>query len=109
MSDGQGSPSLRGSRNGAATAGLFNETHGLFGSFTPVAPGTPEGPAEQQMLTADQDEFNLAVQTFDTDLRNGASQSQLEQDAQVVVTALQDLVTAEFNFTLDTQRDKGHQ
>jgi uncharacterized protein (TIGR03118 family) len=27
------------------TAGLDHETHGLFGSLTPVAPGTPEGAA----------------------------------------------------------------
>src|SRR6202030_4717533 len=30
------------------TAGLFGESHGLFGSLTPVAAGTPEGPAEAQ-------------------------------------------------------------
>src|SRR4029077_4382678 len=34
------------------TAGLDNEQHGLFGSLTPVAPGTPEGPAEAQVVVA---------------------------------------------------------
>src|SRR5205085_8073671 len=31
------------------TAGLAHESHGLFGSLSAVPPGTPEGPAEQQM------------------------------------------------------------
>ena len=30
----------------------FDESHGLFGSLTTVAPGTPEGPAEAQMVQA---------------------------------------------------------
>jgi uncharacterized protein (TIGR03118 family) len=30
------------------TAGLDQETHGLFGSLTPVVPGTPEGAAKHQ-------------------------------------------------------------
>ncbi len=34
------------------TAGLFGETHGLLGSLTSVASGTPEGPAEHQLVTA---------------------------------------------------------
>src|SRR5262249_7577315 len=55
------------------TAGLFGETHGLFGSLTPVAPGTPEGQAEQQMVTAAQDVFTMAVNTFNSDLASGAS------------------------------------
>src|SRR3954447_1992677 len=50
------------------TAGLFDETHGLFGSLTPVAPGTPEGPAEQQRVTAFADVLQIAVQTLNTDL-----------------------------------------
>src|SRR5262249_49012821 len=34
------------------TAGLDHENHGLFGSLSPVAAGTPEGPAEAQKVTA---------------------------------------------------------
>jgi hypothetical protein len=42
-----------GAAGGAAdtvyfTAGLDHEMHGLFGSLTSVAAGTPEGPAEAQ-------------------------------------------------------------
>jgi hypothetical protein len=89
------------------TAGLDNETHGLFGSLTPVAPGTPEGPAEQQMVTALLDEFQLAVQTFNTDLSSGASKAQLRQDREAVETALRDFVRAEVNLVLDTSADQG--
>ena len=32
------------------TAGLDHEMHGLFGSLTPVAQGTPEGPAEARAV-----------------------------------------------------------
>src|SRR5262249_15427525 len=34
------------------TAGLFGETHGLFGSLSPVAAGSAEGDAEAQRVTA---------------------------------------------------------
>src|SRR5262249_37695213 len=34
------------------TAGTFGESHGLFGSLTTVAPGSPEGPAEAQWVQA---------------------------------------------------------
>jgi len=89
------------------TAGLFGETHGLFGSLTPVAAGSPEGPAEQQMVTAFQDVFQLAVVQFNTDLTNGASQSQLRMDLQAVETSLRDFVRAELNFVLDIRADQG--
>jgi uncharacterized protein (TIGR03118 family) len=62
------------------TAGLDGEMHGLFGSLTPVAAGTPEGPAEQQMVTAFLDEFQLAVQKLNSDLGTGATKAQLRQD-----------------------------
>jgi uncharacterized protein (TIGR03118 family) len=89
------------------TAGLFGETHGLFGSLAPVAAGTPEGPAEQQMVTAFQDVFNLAVQTLNTDITSGASKTQIRQDEQAVETALRNFVRAELNFVLDTHADQG--
>jgi len=37
------------------TAGIFDEAHGLFGSFTTVTSGSPEGPAESQWVTANKD------------------------------------------------------
>jgi uncharacterized protein (TIGR03118 family) len=89
------------------TAGLFHETHGLFGSLTPVAAGSSEGPAEQQMVTAFLDVFQMAVQKFNTDLSNGASQPQLQQDQQAVQTALRDFERAEQNFVRDSSADQG--
>ena len=89
------------------TAGLFDETHGLFGSLTPVAPGTPEGPAEQQNVTAFLDEFQLAVQTLNNDLSSGASIAQLKQDEAAVDTALHELIVAELRFVFDSFADSG--
>jgi hypothetical protein len=89
------------------TAGLDHETHGLFGSLTPVARGTPEGPAEQQTVIAFLDEFQLAFQTLKTDLSNRASKAQLQQDQQAVDTALRDLQRAERKFVLDERADQG--
>jgi uncharacterized protein (TIGR03118 family) len=89
------------------TAGLFDETHGLFGSLKPVAAGTPEGPAEQQMVTAFLDVFQLSVQTLNQDIANGASRAQIRQDIRAVVTALREFVRAEVNFLIDTHTDQG--
>jgi hypothetical protein len=89
------------------TAGLFGETHGLFGSLTPVAPGTPEGLAEQQMVTAFLDVFELSLQTLNLDITSGASSAQIKQDFQAVFTAFQGLIQAEVQFAIDTQADQG--
>src|SRR5262249_44367504 len=89
------------------TAGLFDETHGLFGSLTPVAAGSPEVLAEQQMVTAAQDVFQMAVQTLNTDLSNGASQAQIRQDLLAVEPSLRDFLRAELNFAKDTLADQG--
>jgi hypothetical protein len=89
------------------TAGLFDETHGLFGALTPVAAGTPEGPAEQQRVTAALDVLQLAVQTFQADLGNGASRDQLRQDQKAIDTAIGDFVRAESTFVHDEQADQG--
>ena len=43
------------------TAGIDHENHGLFGSLTSVAQGTPEGPAEAQMVQAELDVVQLDV------------------------------------------------
>jgi uncharacterized protein (TIGR03118 family) len=89
------------------TAGLFDETHGLFGALTPVAAGTAEGPAEQQMVTAALDVFQMAVQAFQTDVANGVSRDQVRQDLKAVVTDLRALIRAEANFAADQQADQG--
>jgi uncharacterized protein (TIGR03118 family) len=88
------------------TAGLFGETHGLLGSLTPVAQGTAEGPAEQQMVTADLDVFQMSVQTLHQDIASGASRTQIQQDVQAVQTAFQTFVRAEINFVIDSVQDQ---
>ncbi|HEV3142843.1 MAG TPA: TIGR03118 family protein [Gemmataceae bacterium] len=89
------------------TAGLFGETHGLFGSLSPVAPGTPEGPAEMQMVIGAFDVFQMSVKTFNTDLASGAPRAQLLQDLQAVQTDLQDFIRAEVSFVFDSIADHG--
>jgi hypothetical protein len=89
------------------TAGIFGETHGLFGSLTPVAAGTPEGLAEQQMVAAFLDVLQLAVQKVNMDLSNGASKAQVRQDVQALQTAEQNFLRAEANFVNDTLADQG--
>jgi len=89
------------------TAGLFDETHGLFGSLKGVAAGTPEGPAEQQMVRAALDVFQLSVQKLNDDLAAGADRATLRQDVQGVRTAFQDLVRAEVRFAVDSIADQG--
>jgi uncharacterized protein (TIGR03118 family) len=91
------------------TAGLFGETHGLFGSLAPVAPGTPEGLAEQQIVTAAQDVFNLAAQQLITDLANQAPPRQIQQDLQAFNAALEAYQQALVRFAIDSQADLGGQ
>ena len=62
------------------TAGLFGETHGLFGSLTSVAPGTPEGPAENQFVTAALDVVQLDLNALNADIANSQPQAIIQQD-----------------------------
>jgi uncharacterized protein (TIGR03118 family) len=89
------------------TAGLFDETHGLFGSLSPVAAGSPEGLAEAQMVTAALDVFQLSAQTLNQDISAGASKAQIKQDFQAVQAAFQALVQAEVQFAIDNRADQG--
>jgi uncharacterized protein (TIGR03118 family) len=89
------------------TAGLDHETHGLFGSLTPVAPGTPEGPAEAQMVQAALDVFQIDLTTVMNDISSGASKATLQQDLRTLQTAFVDLVHAEAQFTRDSRADLG--
>src|SRR5262249_31856227 len=90
------------------TAGLFDETHGLFGSLTPVAKGTPEGPAEAQMVQADLDVVQLDLTTVLMDIAQGVPSSQLQQDIQTLNADLGVLVRAEIRFTFDEFKDQHH-
>jgi uncharacterized protein (TIGR03118 family) len=90
------------------TAGIDDEKHGLFGSLTPVAKGTPEGPAEAQMVQADLDVVQLDLTVVLNDISSGAPASQLQMDLQTLNTDLMNFIQAEIQFTRDTFHDAHH-
>ena len=89
------------------TAGLFGESHGLFGSLTTAAPGSPEGTAEAQMIQADLDVVQLSLQTLQMDLNAGAPKTTIRQDIQALDQSLAQLTHDEARFTADTFADLG--
>jgi len=62
------------------SAGLFRESHGLFGSLAAVAPGSPEGPAEAQWLQANTDVVQHDQQRLASDSTSGAPLATIRQD-----------------------------
>jgi uncharacterized protein (TIGR03118 family) len=87
------------------TAGPFGETHGLFGSLTTVAPGTPEGPAESQWVQATADVVQLAAQQLATDSANGAPPATIRQDSQALEADSHALIRAGGALADDTVDD----
>jgi uncharacterized protein (TIGR03118 family) len=99
-----------GGRGGLAntvyfTAGPFDEAHGLFGSLTTAAPGSPEGPAEQQWVTANSDVVQLDLTQLQKDLAGGASAATLDQDTRTLNADVRQLTDAERDFTADSAAD----
>jgi hypothetical protein len=90
------------------TAGLDHEQHGLFGSLTAVAPGTPEGPAEAQAVTAALDVVQIDLTTLTNDMANGASRSTIAQDLQTLNSDFAALERAEQRFAEDGHDDRHH-
>jgi uncharacterized protein (TIGR03118 family) len=90
------------------TAGLDHENHGLFGSLSVVAAGTPEGPAEAQAVIAALDVFQIDLNAFVKDVTSGASRATIEQAFQDLRTAFIDLVHAEQTFVHDVHADAAH-
>jgi uncharacterized protein (TIGR03118 family) len=89
------------------TAGIDNEMHGLFGSLTPVAPGTPEGSAEAQVVVADADVVQLDLAQLTADIHNGADPATIVQDQQTLQTDFGTLQLAEQQFVQDSSDDQG--
>jgi uncharacterized protein (TIGR03118 family) len=87
------------------TAGLAGERHGLFGALTTATPGSDEGQAEQQKVTAALDVFQLDLQQLLTDISSKASRTTIQQDAQTLNADLIQLVRAELRFAADTIAD----
>jgi uncharacterized protein (TIGR03118 family) len=87
------------------TAGLDNEMHGLFGSLAPVAPGTPEGAAEGQVVVAAADVVQIDLTTLNNDIASGASATVIAQDMQTLNTDIATLMRAERAFAQDSRHD----
>jgi uncharacterized protein (TIGR03118 family) len=89
------------------TAGIGGETHGLFGSLTPVAPGSPEGDAEAQMVQANLAFFQDAINNLNSDLAKGAKDATIRADIKAVNQAEATLVRSEIELANDTFTDAG--
>jgi uncharacterized protein (TIGR03118 family) len=89
------------------TASPDHEMHGLFGSLTPVAQGTPEGAAEGQVVVAAADVVQIDVTTLSNHIASGASASTIAQDTQILNTDIATLQRAERVFAQDTRHDVG--
>jgi uncharacterized protein (TIGR03118 family) len=87
------------------TAGPFDESHGLFGSLTTAASGSPEGNAEAQWVQANVDVVQNDLAQLAMDAQNGASAATLEQDTQTFQADSHALVRAEHAFAADTAED----
>ena len=66
------------------TAGIDNEQHGLFGSLTAAAKGSPEGPADAQAVVAALDVVQIDLATLIQDMSSGASKSTIAQERQTL-------------------------
>jgi uncharacterized protein (TIGR03118 family) len=87
------------------TAGLFGETHGLFGSLESVAPGTPEGDAEAQFALGALDVAQMALTTVVQDITSNASPAQFQQDLQALIVSLRTLAHVEHKLDVDIHHD----
>jgi uncharacterized protein (TIGR03118 family) len=102
-----------GAHGGAAdtvyfTAGSFGETHGLFGSLSTVAAGSPEGPAESQLVQANLDVVQLAVQQLAKDASSGTTLAAIQQDITTLQADTVALAGSERAFAQDTVADATH-
>jgi uncharacterized protein (TIGR03118 family) len=88
------------------TAGIDHEMHGLFGSLTPVAPGTPKGPAEAEVVAAALDVVQRDLVTPIAGSNSGASPSTISQDMQTQETHFSALALAEQQFAQDSRHDR---
>jgi hypothetical protein len=87
------------------TAGSFGESHGLFGSLSTVAPGSPEGPAEAQLVQAHVDVVQLDQAELAADLASGAPDAVIKQDTQTLKADSHALAHVQHQFEKDTDKD----
>jgi uncharacterized protein (TIGR03118 family) len=88
------------------TAGPFEESHGLFGSLTPVAAGSPEGPAEAQWVQAQLDVVQLDRQRLVDDASSGAPLATIRRDTRRLERDSRELMRAERDFAQDAVDDR---
>jgi hypothetical protein len=72
-----------------------------------VAPGTPEGAAEGQVVVAAADVVQIDLTTLNHDIASGASASTIAQDIQTLNTDIATLQGAERVFVQDSRHDLG--
>jgi uncharacterized protein (TIGR03118 family) len=87
------------------TAGPFGESHGLFGSLTTAAPGSPEGQAEGQWVQANLDVVQLDLQQLNADLASGAPLDTIKMDSKALNADTRQLVIVERAFAADAIAD----
>jgi uncharacterized protein (TIGR03118 family) len=87
------------------TAGIFAESHGLFGALSTAAAGTPEGSAEAQWVQANVDVVQLDVQQLATDSSSGAPLATIRQDIKTLHADTRQLVHVEQAFSEDAIHD----
>jgi uncharacterized protein (TIGR03118 family) len=87
------------------TAGPFGESHGLFGSLSTAAPGSPEGPAESQWVQANLDIVQLDLQVLASDSESGAPAATIRQDAHTLDADSRRLQAVEHHFAEDAVSD----
>jgi len=89
------------------TAGLFGETHGLFGSFTTATPGSAEGPAEGQWVQANLDEVQLALTQLNKDVASGAPAATIDTDRQALNADTRQFADVARDYGADAVADAG--
>ncbi len=87
------------------TAGIFDESHGLFGALTTASAGSPEGPAEAQWVRANLDIVQLDVQQLSTDTSSGAPPATIRQDIKTLHADTRQLLRVEQAFGKDANDD----
>jgi uncharacterized protein (TIGR03118 family) len=87
------------------TAGPFDESHGLFGSLSTVAAGSPEGPAESQWVHANADVVDLDQAQLAHDVATGAPAATIRNDQQTLRTDARQLERLQVALGDDTIKD----
>src|SRR5262249_10342028 len=81
-----------------------HEQHGLFGSFSPAQAGSPEGPAEAQVVVAAADIVQLDLAKLVKDITTQANAGSIAQDLQTLNMDVLALVQAEQLFAKDNDQ-----